>query len=51
MLKYGISFPKNLVYKINRINFAIEIIGVRRARCNLKQVRVDLLASLFTKTV
>jgi len=48
MLKLGIFLPKNLVYKINRANFAPEIIGVRRARCEFKQVSVDLLASLFT---
>jgi hypothetical protein len=30
MLKFGISLEKNLVYKINRVNFAHEIIGAKK---------------------
>lgn len=40
-----------MVYKINYVIFVPEIISVKSNHASLKQVRVDLLASLFTLMV
>ena len=47
--KLNICFlrEKSLVYKINYVIFVPEIMVVKSAHASLKQVRVDLLASLF----
>ena len=52
-LKLNICFfeGKSLVYKINYVIFVPEIISVKSDHASLKQVRVDLLASLFTLMV
>ena len=42
---------KSLVYKINYVIFVPEIMIVKSDHASLKQVRVDLLASLFTLMV
>lgn len=49
-LKLNICFSlkKSLVYKINYVIFVPEIMSVKSDHASLKQVRVDLLASLFT---
>ena len=52
-LKLNICFfeGKSLVYKINYVIFVPEIMIVKSDHASLKQVRVDLLASLFTLMV
>lgn len=50
-VKYLFFEGKSLVYKINYVIFVPEIMIVKSDHASLKQVRVDLLASLFTLMV